>query len=125
MLSTDLPTLLLLFVALLCVVLAVWAWLLAVQARRIASQMITHAGNLQKWHQEQVDDLPTASWRSEVDSTLADLKDAVASQGGTLRRLNARNAARARHDKLPDDQADSGDEKDKLRDQARQRGLLK
>lgn len=125
MFSTDLSTLFLIFVALTALFLAVWAWLSAVSARRIAQDMIDHTRELRIWHESELQNAPTAAWRSEVDGAIADLKDAVASQGGTLRRLNARNAARARHDKLPDDEADSLTEKDRLRDQARQRGLLK
>ena len=123
MLSTPFPQLILIFLAFACVVVATVAWILVIRARQSAQQMSEYAVRLQKFIQEAVNDLPETSWRAEVDATLADHRDSIAQLGSTLRRLNARNAARARHDKPADDVAVS--DKQQLRELARQKGLLK
>lgn len=125
MFSTPFPQLILIFVAFLCVVVTSIAWVFARRATKYAAQMAEYSERLHDIVSNAVADLPETAWRAEVDSTLADHRDSIAQLGATLRRLNARNAARARHDKQTDDPVPSGDDKDALRQLARSRGMLK
>lgn len=136
MLSTDYAQLALLISAIIAVLAAILAWIAATGQRESVAAWVSDINNwcssVELGHQEvikalkkcqeSVADVPDAAWRSQIDADIADLRDAVATQGGTLRRLQARKAARTRHEPKPE--PESTDPKEALRQLARDKGML-
>jgi DNA-binding ferritin-like protein len=133
MISTTYPQLLLVFSALACVFVAGIAWILAWRSKKTADEMAEYARGLHEFVEKQLSQLPSASWRADIDSGIGELRDAVASLGGSVRKINARAAAKARYEKENRDPdtvdlvsgLSDNESKDALRARARKQGLLK
>ena len=137
MFSTAFPQYALLASAIIAVLAAILAWIAATGQRESILEWVDQVNEWRtsvefghnevlkalKKCQESIQDTPNAAWRAEIETSLADVADAVATQGGTLRRMQGRAAARARHaGKEPAESVATT--KDQLREEARKKRLL-